>query len=197
MRWLKLFEDFDSSTNITVERLSDILLKNEVPIQFWGKGESKTVDSLLHEIINKDSILSKKGNYLVRLVEFVGIRVLYKDRQNNTWLLVEDRQEFNDGRIRRRKMPSSVNEKMKFGEDSLVAAIRGLREELELSVESSQLKKHRPLYYNGSSQSYPGLRTEYKGHQYTCYLNESQFKYNGYVEIQDDKSTFFKWIKKS
>ena len=44
--------------------------------------------------------------------------------------------------------------------------------------------------------SYPGLETKYKGHQYMCYFDKSQFDPNGYVEIQKDKKTFFVWHKK-
>lgn len=191
-----MFEDFKEKSVDTIKDLYNLLKKYSVPVQSWGYGESKTIDSLLDEIENQESIISDEGGYLVRYVEFVGIRVLYKDSNENTWILIEDRQEFKDGRVRKRNMPSSVSEKMKFGEDSLVAAIRGIREELNIDIESHQLRKHRPLYYNGGSMSYPGLRTKYKGHQYTCYLTEDQFNPGGYLEDQSDKLTFFKWIKK-
>jgi hypothetical protein len=85
---------------------------------------------------------------------------------------------------------------MKFGEDPLVSAIRGIEEELGVKVEGHQLRKHKDLRYDGGSMSYPGLETKYKGHQYMCYFNDSQFDPNGYVEIQKDKKTFFVWYKK-
>jgi hypothetical protein len=93
-------------------------------------------------------------------------------------------------------MPSSVSEKMKFGEDPLISAIRGIEEELGVKVEGHQLRKHKDLNYDGGSMSYPGLETKYKGHQYMCYFDNSQFDPNGYVEIQKDKKTFFVWYKK-
>lgn len=196
MRLIKLFEEFNINEVNSIIELKNILLNFDIPINTWGTGYAKTVDHLYDEIKNEECAIFDEGGFLVRYIEFVGIRILYKDKDNNTWILVEDRQEFKDGRTRRRNMPSSVSEKMKFGEDSLVSAIRGIREELDIKIESSQLRKHRPLYYNGGSQSYPGLRSKYKGHQYTCYLDDSQFKIGGYVEIQKDKSTFFKWTKK-
>ena len=196
MRWIKLFEDFDSNKINSVYELTTKLKEYSIPVEQWGTGYAKTIEHLLKELKNEECAIFDEGGYLVRYIEFVGVRVLYKDKDENTWVLIEDRQEFKDGRVRRRNMPSSVSEKMKFGEDSLVSAIRGIEEELGFKIESHQLRKHKPLYYNGGSQSYPGLRSKYKGHQYTCYIDDSQFKPGGYVELQEDKSTFFKWIKR-
>lgn len=60
---------------------------------------------------------------------------------------------------------------------------------------SEQLIKQRDLNYRGGSLSYPGLTSKYKGHQFTCYLTEQQFNPEGYIEKQEDKSTFFTWVK--
>lgn len=196
MNTVKLFEDFFANQIKSINELKTKLQEYSVPIDFWGTGESKTIEHLFDELQNDECTIVDEGGYLVRYIEFVGIRIFYKDQNNQIWALIEDRQEFKDGRVRRRKMPSSVSEKMKFGEDSLISAIRGIQEELEITVTAEQLIKHRPLYYNGGSQSYPGLKAKYKGHQYTCYFDETQFRPRGYVEIQKDKSTFFKWIKK-
>ncbi len=136
-----------------------------------------------------------EGGYLVRYIEFVGIKIYYVDKDEELWILKEDRQEFRDGRIRRRDMPSSVSEKMKFGENPMIAAVRGIKEELGVEIEESQLTKRRDLDFNGGSISYPGLRAKYKGHQFICYLNHNQFNPNGYIELQKDKSTFFTWKK--
>lgn len=196
MNRIKLFEDFDVNQINSIYDLTSKLKEYSVPISTWGTGYAKTIENLYDELKEDECILVDEGGYLVRYIEFVGIRVLYKDRDNQTWVLKEDRQEFTDGRVRRRTMPSSVSEKMKFGEDSLVAAIRGIKEELSVKIEAHQLRKHRPLYYTGGSQSYPGLKAKYKGHQYVCYLEEHQFKKGGYVEFQKDKHTFFKWQKR-
>jgi hypothetical protein len=196
MKFIKMFEDFHVGSIKSVNDLIIKLNQYDIPIETWATGQAKDVESLYKEIIGEECIIEDMGGFLVRMIEFVGIRILYKDKSGVTWLLVEDRQEFKDGRIRRRKMPSSVSEKMKFGEDPLNSAIRGIKEELGVEVRPDQLKKFRPLYYDGGSQSYPGLRAKYKGHQYTCYFDDTQFEMGGYVEIQSDKSTFFKWIKR-
>lgn len=196
MKYIKIFEDFNPNLINTVEELTNKLKEYSIPVEEWGTGEAKNVEHLLDEIRGEECNLEDRGGYLIRSIEFVGVRIYHKDKDNVTWVLKEDKQEFKDGRVRRRNMPSSVSEKMKFGEDSLISAIRGIKEELGINVEGHQLIKMRDLFYNGGSQSYPGLRTRYKGHQFTCFFNDDQFDENGYIEIQKDKSTFFKWFKK-
>jgi hypothetical protein len=196
MKYIKIFEDFNPNLINTVEELTNKLKEYSIPVEEWGTGEAKNVEHLLDEIRGEECNVEDRGGYLIRSIEFVGVRIYHKDKDNVTWVLKEDKQEFKDGRVRRRNMPSSVSEKMKFGEDSLISAIRGIKEELGINVEGHQLIKMRDLFYNGGSQSYPGLRTRYKGHQFTCFFNDDQFDENGYIEVQKDKSTFFKWFKK-
>lgn len=194
MKYLKLFEYFNLDEITTEDDLVSKLKEYSIPIEYWGKGYAKTIGHLLDELKNDECVIIDKDGYLVRYIEFVGIRVYYKDG-DDTWVLKEDRQEFKDGRVRRRTMPSSVSEKMKFGEDPMLSAIRGIKEELDIDVTENQLIKRRELDYDGGSQSYPGLKSKYKGHQYTCYLKSHQFNPDGYVEVQKDKSTFFVWEK--
>jgi hypothetical protein len=187
---IKLFEEFDYDIN----NLKIKLNKFSIPIDNWGTGKSKTINHLFDELSNNECELLEIDGSLVRIIEFVGVKIYYNSKDER-WFLKEDRQEFNDGRIRRRTMPSSVSEKMKFGEDPLNAAIRGIKEELGIDIKSTQISKRRDLFYNGGSLSYPGLQTKYKGHQYICELEPHQFDENGYVEVQKDKKTFFNWEK--
>ena len=196
MKHIKVFEDFDSSNINDITELTNKLKEYKVPVDYWGTGNAKTVDHLLDELKNEECEIIDEGGYLVRYIEFVGIKMYYKDKNGDIYVLKEDRQVFKDGRTRRRDMVASVAEKMKFGEDPLKSAIRGVREELDIKLSSTQLKKMRDLNYDGGSQSYPGLKTKYKGHQFTCFLNDKQYKPNGYVEVQKDKSTFFVWHKR-
>jgi hypothetical protein len=191
MRIIKLYEEFNYE-RLSIDELRNNLIDHGVPVESWGTGNAKTLNHLFKEIQEGECYLSDEGEYLTRYIEFIGVKVYYQE-QGKMWFLNEDRQEFNDGRVRRRKMPSSVSEKMKSGEDPLVSAIRGIEEELGVKIESSQLSKRRDFTYNGSSVSYPGLSAKYKGHQYSCYLNKEQFNVNGYIEIQKDKKTFFVW----
>lgn len=193
MNKIKLFEEFNYE-RASIDELRNNLVEHGIPVDSWGTGQSKTLNHLFKEIENRECFLSDEGEYLTRYIEFVAIKVYYR-KNDELYFLTEDRQEFNDGRVRRRKMPSSVSEKMKSGEDPLISAIRGIEEELGFRVESSQLSKRKDIVYNGSSISYPGLTAKYKGHQFTCYINDEQFDERGYIEVQKDKKTFFKWVK--
>ncbi len=191
MKRIKLFEDFNSN----LIELVNLLKKYNIPTEIWGTGKSKTTNHLLKEIENKECNLVEKNDTITRYIEFVGIKIYYNDKDGNRWFLKEDRQEFNDGRTRRRNIPSSVSEKMKFGENPMLAAIRGIEEELGTSVKENQFTKYGDLHYKGGSVSYPGLDTKYKGHRFICEFNDDNFDPNGYVEIQEDKKTFFIWVK--
>lgn len=196
MRFIKLFEDFKSKSFQSVQDLENYLRYFNIPISSWGTGKAKNLEDLYQELLDNECQIIQSGESLHRIIEFVGIKVFYKDNEGNIYSLKEDRQEFNDGRIRKRNMPTSVAEKIKLGESPTVSAIRGLKEELGIVVSSSKITNHQELNYNGSSMSYPGLITKYKGHQFTCFLNEDQFNIDGYIEIQKTKKTFFKWVKK-
>ena len=194
MRYIKIWEEFISKNINSEKDLSDKLTEFEVPINTWGQGQAKTVKHLFDELQHEECHIEDRGGFLVRYLEFVGVRIFYKKGEEILYLK-EDRQEFNDGRTRKREMPSSVSEKMKFGENPQLAAIRGIKEELGIYVKPEQLIKQRDLNYRGGSLSYPGLTSKYKGHQFTCYLTEQQFNPEGYIEKQEDKSTFFTWVK--
>jgi hypothetical protein len=191
MKWVRLFEEFDTD----IRNLTSLLRRYSVPIDNWGTGKSKTIQHLQDELDEKECYLSEENNNLIRYIEFVGIKIYFRDEEENLWTLKEDRQEFKDGRVRRRDMPNSVSEKMKAGEDAVLSAVRGIKEELGIDIEESQLIKRRDLDYNGGSISYPGLITKYKGHKFICYLEPHQFDVNGYIEVQKDKSTYFVWKK--
>lgn len=189
MRYVKLFEDFNN-----IENLSDKLKKYHIPIEKWGTGESKTIKHLFNELQGGECRLAKEEGRLTRFIDFTSVKVFYKHGKS-TYFLVEDRQEFKDGRVRKRSTGTSVAEKMKIGEDPLKAAIRGIEEELNIRISRDQIQIDKPLFSSDKeSGSYPGLRTKYNKYSFVCYLNSSQFKQE-YVEIQEDKSTFFKWIR--
>jgi hypothetical protein len=191
MKWIKLYEEFDQE----LTDLINLLKKHDIPCDLWGTGKSKTVNHLLDELKNNECELTEMNGTLTRFIEFVGVKIFYTDKEGQRWFLKEDRQEFKDGRVRRRNMPSSVSEKMVAGEDPLIAAIRGIREELGVKVYGHQLMKRRDLHYDGGSLSYPGLDTKYKGHKFICEFDDSQFEHTGYIEVQSDKNTFFVWNK--
>ena len=70
--------------------------------------------------------------------------------------------------------------------------IRGIQEELGISGEVA-LTQIGTDEEKVTSFSYPGLESQYVRHKFLAILNDNQFKPEGYVENQPDKSTFFVW----
>ena len=88
--------------------------------------------------------------------------------------------------------PQAVSEKIKPDEDPKDAMIRGMREELGIEGEISLTETGADEQLL-SSPSYPGLQSQYICHKFEATLNDQQFKPAGYVEEQEDKSTYFIW----
>lgn len=176
---------------LTKSKLEKFLLQNKIPITEWGKGSAKTIDHLFKEIIKGESKIEIIDNELVRHVKALSITVLYKNL-----ILKEDYQKFKDGRVRRRKMDASVAEKLdKNDKDLIGAVIRGIKEELDISIDNSQISENGKNRQIMDSMSYPGLHSIVDLFKYTVTLNDNQYKSDGYVENQEDKSTYFKWIE--
>ena len=175
-----------------LKSLEEYLLRFRIPLEKWGKGYAKTLSHLFREIKSGEcTILEERGN-LLREIEFAMCEMFYHDGKN-LFKLIEQKQVFNDGRTRIRDKESSVSEKMMIGEDPLETLIRGVEEELGIILGESQIEEVGDVKKTESSQSFPGLITRYKGHNFTCFLNQDQYSPNGYVEIQKDKSTYFIW----
>ena len=97
---------------------------------------------------------------------------------------------------RSRKMDASVAEKLDKNDKNLVSAvIRGIKEELDVDINESQISDNGKNRKVIDSMSYPGLNSIIDLFKYTVILNESQYNPDGYVENQEDKSTYFKWVK--
>ncbi len=198
MIYIRLYEEYFESKEIkTEEQLTEKLIEYGIPVENWGIGGAKTIHALLNEI-KKDDCIVIEGmvdgkNTLIRYIQFVGIQIFYNNN-GQMMKLKEDRQVFKDGRERRRIMTASVGEKMIIGENKLLAAVRGIAEELSVTIYSNQLTNGQPIEYKDSSQSYPGLETVYEGFGYNCTFNDEQYNPEGYVENQEDKDTYFVWV---
>ena len=150
------------------------------------------MDHLLSEIQSGECKIIEDGKTLLREIEFVMCEIFYYEGET-LLKLIEEKQVFNDGRTRIRDKESSVSEKMIIGEDPIESLIRGIEEELGISIEESQIQPEKGIEKIEVSQSFPGLMTKYNGHNFTCFLNKSQYNPKGYIEIQKDKRTYFIW----
>lgn len=189
-----MFEDFDWSKLEDYNKLKDKLNEWNIPLEKWGKGDNKTIGHLLNEIKEGECELVEKGDKLVRKVNFVGVKIIYIDSDKTKWRLVEEKQVFKDGRKRvRGSLPYGMAEKFKKGEDPKKAVIRGLKEELDISINPEQLAYFNRVNFRLDSD-YPGIESYHTGYEYLVVLNDEQYR-ESYQEHQPDKTVYFKWKK--
>lgn len=178
----------------TEEEFSSYLAGFGIPVDIWGQGVSKTIGHLLQEVNDGETVLTQRGRELLRQVGFAAVSVIHRNG-GEVYELFEDRQEFRDGRVRRRDTGSSVSEKIQPGESPKDAAERALREELGITGRVN-LKSGNKSEEIKESPSYPGLKTQYLRFDFQLELSDDQFSPDGYVEQQQDKTTYFVWQKK-
>lgn len=181
---------------ITIDTLKCRLADAGVNFSVWGDGNvsAKSIDNLLIEINNGEAeLLVDKHGELLRQVNVIGVYVYYVSSEYGFLKLRETEQIFANGKRRTRDyLPHSMFEKMKPSETPEAAAIRGLREELGINV-SLELFDYESSERIGESHSYPGLNTLYISHDFSVLLDDDQFKLDGYIEVQNDKTTHFGW----
>jgi hypothetical protein len=182
-----------SFKKISLDELKNILKRGGIDFSQWGKGGTKTLNHLQKEIENEECalIIGKQGEVL-REVVIARANIFYISKEGKKYRLKEEKQVFKDGRERRRNLKYSLNEKVKFGENIKEAMIRGIKEELGIEGDLS-LKETGIEEETEDSPSYPGLKSHYIYHNFEVSLNDQQFNPNGYIEDQEDKTTYFIW----
>lgn len=182
---------------MTKENLLEFLDNNRIPYQTWGKGSAKTVDDLLQELNEDASVLVvNEREEVIRKSYGVIIDVFYRDA-TVLFKLRESKQVFADGRVRKRNLEHSVSEKIKKGEVASQTAKRGLCEGLGI-IENLPIKLLGPRFLGPvPSDSFPGTITEYTMFLFEFFMPHRHFVSEGYVEIQENKTTYFHWEKLS
>ncbi|HJZ04801.1 hypothetical protein A2634_00945 [Candidatus Amesbacteria bacterium RIFCSPHIGHO2_01_FULL_48_32] len=176
---------------MNLNELKEFLNSRKIPYEEWGTGESKTLAHLLTEIRSGEVKIEDSGKKVLRSVKGVGINVFFSQGQG-VLKLVEEKQVFSDGRERRRSLSTSIGEKMRPGELPDEAAIRTLKEELGIigvALFNTGVEDREQIL----STSYPGLWSKYKVYIYETRLSPYHFRPEGYVEVQDDKTSYFIW----
>jgi NUDIX domain len=152
----------------------------------YGVGQAKSWAELQAEIASGECRIEMHHDRPLRIVEIACIEVLSPHQE----VLIEDRQEFSDGRIRRRKL-SGVSEKLHRGESPLAGAKRAIQEELgidgDLTFEFIGENSEENI-----SLSYPGLNSRYHRYRFRVQLPPA-FYQPEYIESQASKKTFFIW----
>lgn len=181
-----------NTTPKTIQALEDLLKEFNIDTSEWGK-VGKPVSTLLDEITHTDCYLEVVDNKLERFVDVVRIRCYHKNQQ-----LYEEKQEFHErvkDKFRMRDL-DHVGEKMKRNENPLVAAVRGLKEELQVIVYGTQLTHDSALDFTETynpTPSYVGLHSNYRYFNYSITFDEYQYNPDGYKEISPVKTTYFVW----
>lgn len=186
-------ENLEKSNESGLNALKQQLEYAGIDVSEWGKGQAKTLAHLQKEIESGETVLviGEQGE-LLRKVVVVSADIFYIAPDGKKYRLKEDKQIFKDGRERKRDLGQAVSEKMRPNEDPKSAMIRAVREELGIEGEISltEIGIDEQLH---SSPSYPGLQSQYVRHKFEVTLNDQQFEPDGYVEEQEDKSTYFVW----
>jgi hypothetical protein len=190
-----IFSDRSLPGEIKIHSLSQleaVLHSYNIDMSVWGK----PVSSLLQEINDDETVLVDCGGVLEMHTNTVLVEILSPD---DSMRLVEEKQVFTNGFVRYRRLVS-LSEKFRPGESPTEAAYRAISEELlerkEFDQSSVQLLSL-PIptsFYKPSAESYPGLKTVNRLFRFRTILPGDLYDQNGYIEIQRDKKTYFKWI---
>ncbi len=172
------------------DHLESMLRTNGVPLDEWDS--FKGISDLWKEIKSGETQMVQEGKEVVRQVGVVRIHVFY-EKGRVKLKLIEEKQVRNDGEERVRGF-DYVAEKQKKGEDPNRAGARGVQEELGIFVNPRSLSSLGAKTEERDSPSYPGLKSRYKTYNFELHLEDSQFNPDGYVEEDEKKRTFFKWI---
>lgn len=181
------------SSEITLDQLLNRLSDGKVPIGEYGKGNAKTINHLLAEVNEGEAVVTIDSHGAVyRELNVLCVDVLCELSNGNVYHLREDRQEFKDGRTKKRQIDSSIGEKLKPSESAEDAVQRALSEELGVN-------EYQSLYSAGYSErtfipdAFPGIESTYKMHRYVSFIPETGFIPEGYVEYQADKTNYYVW----
>ncbi|MEI7810048.1 MAG: hypothetical protein WCI41_00625 [bacterium] len=187
-------ENYKNPIESKILFLKQKLEKFGVDFSKWGTMSSKTIEQLQKEIDKNEISLEEENGEIFRVFSLVAGDVYYVSPTGEKLKLREEKQIFNDGRERRRVYNEAVNEKMVFGESPQKAMLRGIKEELGIDDDLILSEINNEENVN-ESQSYPGIKSKKTIYKFEIFLNDKQFKKEGYVEKQSDKNTYFIWDK--
>lgn len=184
-------------TNVNAVEVMAMLYRHEAPLIIWGQKGTKTLGHLMDELNKGECELVETHGRLNRKIRSLFVDVYYTDPENQKkYHLVEKEQVFKDGQRRVRDQLCSVAEKLTlFEQADKQSVIRALREELNVTVPDQGIMKVDMYTTLSHSKSYPGIETLNEIHCYNVYFSPQEFKPEGYVEYQEDKSNYFIWVE--
>lgn len=189
-------ESFENNNYISFEELKNLLNKSWIDFSTWWTWKTKTIHDLYKEVEKWETIIDfDNSGKVIRKLKVVWADIFYTSEEWQKYNLRESRQVFNDDRDDRiREFDWSVWEKMENWENPLEAMRRWIKEELWI-LDIVELKEWKIDNKIKDSSSYPWLESHYYRYWFNAILNDEQFKQEWYIEIQEDKTTYFKWNK--
>lgn len=185
--------DIELPMDISKDKLVSILNIAKVPLEQWGIDEAKNIDDFLDEITSGEAKVTLTYNgELHRSIDVAIMEVLYIAKDSTVYGLREDRQEFNDGRVRRRNLPTSIAIKIKLDETPEEASVRALTSEMSVR-EPSEIREFKFERNVSESTSFPGVTTYCNSYPFIAMLDSDSFNPNGYKHQQDDRINYYVW----
>lgn len=180
-----------------------------IPWQNWGKlPGTKSIGALLKEIRAGESTFTRTINIrtkeikLIREVSKAVIDVIFEKENGDKERLYEEFLENGIWRRREQKektLKRGIQEKILPGETSTIAALRGLKEEIQIADlttdELSRLVFQHNSMEDRPSRGYPGLFTRYSFSDFTFELPERFYKPEGYLVKEAGFKTRLVWEK--
>ena len=183
--------DFNMTDLKSPEDLNELLSYFQIKPEDW----IKSVSDLFTEIKKGGCRLTIENGMLHRHVEGVAIKCFYINSQGERFQLFEEKQVFKNGQVRERGH-LFVAEKLQFNESPEQGALRGLAEELQISgpdvhvISMPEENKCNTI----DCPTYKGVQSTYNTSVFYCEIPDSHYR-SFYIEEQEDKQTFFSWIK--
>ena len=88
------YREVDKNKIDTKEKLQTFLESKKISIENWGKDGAKSVDNLLKEIEDDETILLEKGDKLVRVISAVWVKMLYKVEEDILPKSIKNKEQF-------------------------------------------------------------------------------------------------------
>jgi nicotinamide mononucleotide (NMN) deamidase PncC len=193
-----MFFEPNKTTNVKAKQpflemteLLGLLERYHIDLNTWGsRNSAKDVEDLLAEINDGEATLVEENGKLLRHTKVCRVLISGIADDGSQYRLVEDRQIFKSGDVRRRPTPWAVWEKIVGSADPEQSALRGIDEELSLNVPSLE---HGPISLNSEApMDYPGISTELTCYDFKLELRNPDLL-AGFQESQTKKTTQFVW----
>lgn len=172
-----------------IKSLKQLLVKNNIPLNIWGKDGYKSLADLQMEIQHGESLLRLINSQLIRITETVAIIIVHNDK-----ILIETNAKINKIDKKRDYLNWSIAEKVKKNEPISETLIRAFKEELHiLKISLNEIKKVKTEVESVESPLYPGLHMHNKI-DYYIYNLPTKFYKPRFIETNKNKEYTFEFI---